>query len=44
MECHKITGKRFGNIDEHSEFIKNGGCKDLINILARSQSFARGGN
>jgi hypothetical protein len=44
MECHKITGKRFANIDEHSEFIKNGGCKDLINILARSQSFARDGN
>jgi hypothetical protein len=44
MECHKIAGKRFANIDEHSEFIKNGGCKDLINILARSQSFARDGN
>ena len=44
MECQKITGKRFSNIGEHSEFIRNGGCKDLINILAGSQSLAMDGN
>ena len=35
MECHKICGKRFNTIDEHSEFIKNGGCDKLINVLAQ---------
>jgi hypothetical protein len=34
MECHKICGKRFNTIDEHTEFIKNGGCEKLINVLA----------
>ena len=36
MECHKICGKHFKAIDEHTEFIKNGGCDKLINVLARS--------
>lgn len=36
MECHKICEKRFKTIDDHTEFIKNGGCKELINVLARS--------
>ena len=36
MECHKICGKRFKTIDDHTEFIKDGGCDKLINILARS--------
>jgi hypothetical protein len=38
MECNKITGKRFNNLDEHSEFIKNGGCAKLINVLAATHS------
>nr|NQU91274.1 hypothetical protein [Bacteroidota bacterium] len=36
MECHKISGKRFMTIDEHTEFIKNGGCDKLINVLSQS--------
>ena len=36
MECHEICGKRFKTIDEHTEFIKNGGCDKLIKILAQS--------
>jgi len=36
MECHKITGKRFMNINEHSEFLKNGGCDQLIKVLAEN--------
>jgi hypothetical protein len=32
--CHKIAGQRFKTINEHTEFIKNGGCDKLINILA----------
>ncbi len=33
--CSAITGQRFLTIDEHTEFIKNGGCADLIELLAR---------
>jgi len=36
MSCHTICGQRFNSIKEHSKFIKNGGCKKLINTLARS--------
>lgn len=35
MECHKICGKRFKTIEEHTEFIKKGGCDKLINVLAQ---------
>jgi hypothetical protein len=34
MLCQKITGRRFETVDEHTEFIKNGGCDKLINALA----------
>lgn len=34
--CSKITGKCFKTIDDHTEFIKNGGCNNLINVLAQS--------
>ena len=33
MECSKICGERFETIKDHSEFIKKGGCKKLINVL-----------
>ena len=39
MECHAITGKRFKTIDDHTKFIKNGGCEKLINVLADNNSF-----
>jgi len=34
MECNKICGQDFKTIDEHTEYMKNGGCKKLISILA----------
>jgi hypothetical protein len=34
--CHKITGQRFKTIDDHTEFMKSGGCDKLINVLAQS--------
>ncbi len=38
MECSKICERKFKTIDEHSEFIKNGGCRELINTLADHSS------
>ncbi len=38
MECKKITGKCFKTIGEHTEFIKNGGCDKLIDVLAANNS------
>ena len=34
--CDKISGQSFKTIDEHTEFIKNGGCEKLIDTLAQS--------
>ena len=34
--CHKISGKRFKSIDDHTEFIKNGGCERLITVLSQT--------
>ncbi|MFA7418163.1 MAG: C-GCAxxG-C-C family (seleno)protein [Melioribacteraceae bacterium] len=36
MECWKICGQHFKTINDHTEFIKNGGCQKLINVLAKS--------
>lgn len=37
LECHEICGKRFNTVEEHSEFIKKGGCKKLLDTLAHSE-------
>ncbi len=34
MLCSKISNKIFNTIDEHSAYIKNGGCKNLLEALA----------
>jgi hypothetical protein len=34
--CHEITGKRFKTIDDHTDFIKKGGCKELIKSISES--------
>lgn len=31
--CHKICGRNFNTIEEHTEFIKNGGCQKIMNVL-----------
>lgn len=33
--CTKISGKQFCSMDDHSDYIKNGGCKGLIEALAK---------
>ena len=35
MLCHKICGQRFKTVEDHTNFIKNGGCNHLINTLAK---------
>ncbi len=37
--CHEISGQYFQTTDDHTEFIKNGGCGNLITALA-SLSFS----
>jgi hypothetical protein len=39
MECRTIAGKCFQTIAEHAEFMKNGGCDKLIQVLAETYSF-----
>jgi len=36
MLCSKICGKRFNTIEEHTAFIKKGGCSELIDALAKT--------
>lgn len=36
IECSEISGEHFKNIGEHTKFIKNGGCSELIERLANS--------
>lgn len=36
MLCENICVRRFTTIEDHTEFVKNGGCRRLINVLAGS--------
>lgn len=36
VTCSKICKRNFKTIDEHSEYIKSGGCKNIIEALAKS--------
>ena len=38
MLCRKISGQSFKTIGDHTEFMQEGGCKKLINILADNVS------
>ena len=38
MECRIIAGRCFKSLDDHTEFIKNGGCDKLIQVLADTKS------
>ncbi|NOU16643.1 MAG: hypothetical protein HOO91_03675 [Bacteroidales bacterium] len=35
MLCSKISGKQFQSIDDHSEYLRSGGCEKLIDALAK---------
>jgi len=34
LQCDKICGRRFETLEEHTEFVKTGGCRKLIEVLA----------
>lgn len=34
--CKDITGKTFSSIEEHTDFMDKGGCKQLLEVLAKS--------
>lgn len=36
--CEKICGRRFDTLDEHTEFVESGGCKNLIAVLANAEN------
>lgn len=33
ISCQKICGRKFETVEEHSEYFKNGGCSNIINLL-----------
>jgi hypothetical protein len=35
MICNKICGQHFKTIDEHSQYLRNGGCEKLIDALSK---------
>lgn len=37
MLCPKLAGRRFNNVEEHTDFVKNGGCRRLIEMLTDTQ-------
>ena len=37
FECKNITGKKFSSAREHTQFIQNGGCKQLIDKLTKME-------
>jgi hypothetical protein len=36
FKCREICGREFSTIEEHTEYIRNGGCAELIETLSGS--------
>jgi hypothetical protein len=34
FECSEIVGRKFENIDDHADYLRNGGCSEIIEVLA----------
>ena len=34
FECSEIVGRRFEDVNDHAEFLRNGGCSKIIEVLA----------
>jgi hypothetical protein len=39
IECENICGQKFNTLEEHTDFVKNGGCKKLIAVLASTATY-----
>jgi len=39
FECTEIVGRKFENITDHAEYMRTGGCSELIELLAAEVSF-----
>lgn len=37
MLCSEITGRNFNTVDEHTSFVKNGGCARIIEVLSEEK-------
>jgi len=38
FECSEIVGRRFENIDDHAAYLRDGGCSEIIELLAAKES------
>ena len=34
MECHVISERKFNSMEEHTEYVMNGGCGELLKVLS----------
>jgi hypothetical protein len=34
FECSKIVGRKFETVEDHAEYIRTGGCSNIIQVLA----------
>ena len=34
FECADIVGRRFENVEDHAEYLRDGGCSDIFDVLA----------
>jgi len=39
MECKLICGRTFNNLQEHTDFLNEGGCKKLIDVLSATAAY-----
>jgi len=38
FECSEVVGRKFENVDDHAGYLRDGGCSELIEVLAASVS------
>jgi len=34
FECSEIVGRKFENVDDHADYLRAGGCSEIIEVLA----------
>jgi len=38
FECSEIVGRKFENVSDHADYLRNGGCSKIIEVLATTKS------